>query len=62
MERVVQLGSSVRLRTVPKLQLHPLPALVSGLRRDVGLAGVVMEGQSFALLIDFESLTDTRTV
>jgi hypothetical protein len=55
-ERVVRLGSSVRLRTVPLLQLHPLPALVSGLRRLAGLAGVVLEGQQFALLIDLESL------
>jgi hypothetical protein len=55
-ERVVRLGSSVRLRTVPLLQLHPLPALVSGLRRAAGLAGVVLEGQQFALLIDLESL------
>jgi hypothetical protein len=54
--RVVRLGSSVRLRTVPLLQLHPLPALVSGLRRAAGLAGVVLEDQQFALLIDLESL------
>jgi len=61
-ERVVRLGSAVRLRSVPWLQLHPLPALVSALREHAGLAGVVLEGQSFALLIDFESLSDTRTL
>lgn len=61
-ERVVRLGSAVRLRSVPWLQLHPLPVLVSALRQHAGLAGVVLEGQSFAFLIDFESLSDTRTV
>lgn len=61
-ERVVRLGSSVRLRSVPLLHLHPLPALLRGLRRTAGLAGVVLEGHAFALLIDFEALSDSPIV